>query len=60
VPLDDVSRDSRDVYMVVDPLDTLELIKISLDDKEPEDKLEGDLKEELEEEEPRRRTLRRT
>ena len=46
--------------MVVDPLDTLELIKISLDDKEPEDKLEGDLKEELEEEEPRRRTLRRT
>jgi len=60
VPLDDVSRDSRDVYMVVDLLDTLELIKISLDDKEPEDKLEGDLKEELEEEEPRRRTLRRT
>jgi len=60
VPLDDVSRDSRDVYMVVDLLDTLELIKISLDDKEPEDKLEGDLKEELEVEEPRRRTLRRT
>jgi len=37
MPLDDVLGGSRDIYMVVDLPDALELIEISSNDEEPED-----------------------
>jgi len=45
----DVSGDSRVVYIVVDLLETLELLKISLDDEELNDQLEGEVEDEPEE-----------
>ena len=52
MPLDDVSKGYGDIYVVVDLLDTPELIEICSDDEELEDERKGNPKEDLEIGEP--------